>query len=285
MRTQVTLAAGCALAILALAGCKREATGQVAAVVNGEEVTLQDINVEIGQNELPKNVDRKAVQQAALQRIIDRRLVAQAAREDGVDKEPEYLIRRRQVDELLLIQMYGQKAQRTMRMPDAAAVDKYMAERPARFGERSIYLIDRLQFPTPSDFEKLRPLAADHSMDAVITRLQGMGIQFQRSGAQMDSATVPPAVLSRIKALPPGEPFIIPEGNKVTVGVITGVKPMPVGGADARPAALQLMRNEELAKVLDQRLKTARGAAKIEYQTGFAPPAKPAAGAAGAAKR
>lgn len=286
MRTQVTLAAGCALAMLALAGCKREATGQVAAVVNDEEITLQDVNVEIGQNELPKNVDRKAIQQAALQRIIDRRLVAQAARDDGIDKEPEYLVRKRQVEELLLIQMYGQKAQRTMRVPDTAAIDKYMADHPARFGQRTIYAIDRIQFPMPSDPQKLRPMAEDHSMDAVVTRLQGMGIKFERTAAQMDSAAVPPALLTRFQALPPGEPFIMPEGNLVTVGVITGARPAPLVGADGRPAALQLMRNEEISKTLEQRVKTARAAAKIEYQPGFAPPAKSTpASTAGAAKR
>ena len=125
MRTnKVYFAAGCALAILALSGCKREATGQVAAVVNGDEITLQEINAEIGNTELPKGIDRKVVQQAALQRIIDRRLIASAAREDGIDKDPQYIARQRRVDELLLIEMLGQKLEKTQRVPAAAAIDK-----------------------------------------------------------------------------------------------------------------------------------------------------------------
>ena len=86
--TKLKLKSGIALALVlgSLAACKQEATGQVAAVVNGEEITLQEVNSEIGGAELPQNVDRKAIQQAALQRIIERRLLAQAAKDDGLDK-------------------------------------------------------------------------------------------------------------------------------------------------------------------------------------------------------
>ncbi len=282
-KTRVKLVTCCAFAMLALAGCKREATGQVAAVVNGEEITLQEINLEIGENELPKNVDRKAIQQAALQRIIDRRLVAQAARNDGIDKDPEYLIRQRQVDDLLLIRLFGQKAGRSVRMPDAAAIDKYMADHPASFADRTIYLVDRVQFQMPSNPEQLRQLQNDHTMAAAITKLNTLGISFKRGQSQMDSAVVPPQVMARIKALPPGEPFLIPENGAVTMGSITASKPAPLTGADARPVVVQLLRNEELGKILEQRLKTGRAAAKIDYQSGFAPPAKPAAPANSAA--
>lgn len=274
--TQVYL--GCALAVLALAGCKREATGQVVAIVNGEEITQQEINAEIGGAELPQNVDRKLVQQAALQRIIDRRLVAATAREDGIDKDPEYIARKRKNDEMLLIDMFSRKITKTQRVPDAAAIDKYIAEHPARFGERTVYSADRITFPMPANPTDLQALKDDHSMEAVIKRLEAMNIKFQRSAGHLDSAALPPQVLERLKALPPGEPFLVPENGQVVVAVLTGSQTVPLAGADAHPPAAQLMRNEELAKLLQQRLKTARDAAKIEYQTGFEPP-KPAASA------
>jgi EpsD family peptidyl-prolyl cis-trans isomerase len=269
--TRGTLVTGCALAMVALSGCKREATGQVAAVVNGDEITLQEVNQEIGQVELPKNIDRKAVQQAALQKIIDRRLVAQAARKEGIDKEPEYLIRQRQIDELLLIQMMGQKASHAQRMPDTAAIDKYVADHPTQFGDRTVYALDRVQFAIPANPGLLQSLKADHSMDAVIARLNAAGITFQHSAGQLDSAMVPPLMMTRIKALPAGEPFAVPENGMVTVAVVTQSKPAPLASADARPIALKMMLNDELGKVLDQRIKTARAAAKIDYQAGFAP--------------
>jgi hypothetical protein len=120
-------------------------------------------------------------------------------------------------------------------------------------------------------------LKDDHTMEAVANRLTSMGVAFQRGGGQMDSAVVPPQMMARIKALPPGEPFLVPENGMVTVAVVTDAKPAPLLGANARPIAAQLMRSAEMGKILDQRLKTERDAAKIDYQTGFAPP-KVAAG-------
>ena len=90
MRTNKGILIGsCALALLALSGCKREATGQVAAVVNGDEITLAELNQEIAEARIPPSADKKAVQQAALQKIVDRRLITQVAKEDGIDKQPE----------------------------------------------------------------------------------------------------------------------------------------------------------------------------------------------------
>src|SRR3546814_15478049 len=81
-----------AVAALALSGCGKEATGQVAAVVNGEEITLQEINAELGSRPIPEGVDKKVIQQAALQRLVERRLLAPAARDDELDNTPSHPI-------------------------------------------------------------------------------------------------------------------------------------------------------------------------------------------------
>src|SRR3546814_15555745 len=86
-----------AAAALALWGCGKEATGQVGAGVNGEEITLREINAELGSRPIPEGVDKKVIQQAALQRLVERRLLAQAARDDELDKTPDYQIGRAHV--------------------------------------------------------------------------------------------------------------------------------------------------------------------------------------------
>jgi len=267
----------CLIGSVLLSGCQKEATGQVAAVVNDEEVTLQEINTELGQAQLPEGVDKELVQQGALQRIVERRLLAQAAREDGLDKTPEFLIRRRQLEDALLVQLLGQRLGRTTAVPEGSAVDTFMRQNPAVFGGRAILNVDRIQFAMPSDPTKLSALESDHSMDAVAASLQRLGIQFTRGNAQMDSAALGQDRLNRIRALPEGEPFVIPEGGTVTVAVITAETPQPVQGDRARPVAVQMMRNQSLSDAMRSRLEAEKAKAKIEYQPGFAPPAAPSA--------
>lgn len=276
MRKHAVLWTSCLIGTVLLSGCQKEATGQVAAVVNDEEVTLQEINTELGQVQLPQGVDEKQVQQGALQRIVERRLLAQAAREDGIDQTPEFLIRRRQLEDALLVQLLSDRLSRTTSVPQGNAVDTFMQENPAVFGGRAILTVDRIQFAMPADANKLRALEDDHSMDEVAATLREMGIQFARGNAQMDSALLGQERLNRIRALPPGEPFVIPEGGVVTVAVITGETSQPVQGDQARPVAIQMMRNRSLSDAMKARLDAEKAKAKIEYQSGFAPP-KPSA--------
>lgn len=269
-----------ALASLTLAGCGKEATGQVAAVVNGEEITLQEINAELGNTPIPDGVDKKVVQQAALQKIVERRLLAQAAREDGLDQTPDYLLRERQLRDALLVQLMGQRAERALKVPDQQEIDKFIGDNPLMFAERKILTIDRIQFALPEKVDQLKALENDHSMDAVAARLQQMGIQFRRDTPQVDAASLGQQRMAQIRALPAGEPFVVPENGVVTVGVIVGERPEPVSASDARPLAVQALRKQKLTETVQQRLKQSRTAAEIEYQTGFAPAADKAKGAA-----
>ena len=277
MRTKTVTAI--ALACLSLAACDKEPTGQVAAVVNGEEITLQEVNAELGNVNIPDGVDKKVVQQAALERVVERRLLAQAARDEGLDKTPDYLLRERQLRDALLVQLMGQKAQRAQRVPEQAEIDKFIADNPDMFADRKIFAIDRIQFPLPKDMGALKALENDHSMEAVAAHLQELGIKFARTDAQMDSAQVGKQRMQQIRALPAGEPFIAPENGMVTVAVIKSERAVPLTGDAARPLAVQAIQNQQLTSAMQDRLKQARAAAEIKYQPDFAPKgvAKPAA--------
>jgi EpsD family peptidyl-prolyl cis-trans isomerase len=262
---------GAACIAILLAGCDKEPEGQVAAVVNGDEITLQEINAEIGNANIPAGTDTKEVQKAALQRIVERRLLAQSAREDGLDNTPDYLIRSRQIDDALLVQLLGQRAEKSFQVPDQAAIDKYMSENPSMFSGRKMYVVDRIQFAIPSDMAQLKTLESAHSMEAVASKLNSLGIKFERGAAKMDSAQLGQQRLDQILALPDGEPFVIPENGMVTVAVITGESAVVGSSADMSTLATQALRRQALTKSLEERLKQARAKGEIKYQPDFTP--------------
>lgn len=262
---------GLSTTVLTLSACKREPTGQVAAIVNGDEITLQEVNAQLGNANLPEGVDAKEVQKLAVQRLIDRRLLSAAAKADGIEKSPDYLMRSRQATEALLVSMLNEKAGRTFQVPDNRAIDAFMEARPQTFAKRMIYTVDRIQFPIPKDLAKLKEFEADHSLDDVVARLKAQGTPFDRSSVNMDSAVVAPDVMGRILSLPANEPFLIPENGMVSAGVIRASRAAPLAGDQARPLAVQIMRNEALNKMLEDRLKALRASAKITYQPGFEP--------------
>lgn len=261
-----------------VAGCGSKApTGQVVANVNGDEVTLTELNAELATMQIPAGADKKLVQNAALERIIERKLLAKAARQDGLDQNPEFIVRRQQMEDALLVQLLAKKISNGVKAPAAGAIDKFMTDNSNMFAARTIYAVDQLQFDAPKRQDYLKQLAEAHSMDDVVKVLDSNGIKYQRGNAQMDSAVVPAAMMAQIQKVPAGEPFVVPMGPKVAVSVITGSKPAPMTGDTVRPYAVNAVRNAELGKLLQARLASERAQAKIEYQPGFSAPPAPGA--------
>ncbi len=264
---------------LALAGCQKKAEGQVVAVVNGEEITLTELNSEIADLNVPANADKERVRAEVLEKMVERRLLAQSAKDAGLDRDPAYVSQERRMKERLLVSMYGQKAFETVQVPDAAKVDQYISSHPALFSDRTRYKLDQIQFPAPADLTRLRELDSAKTMGDVVAWLNKAGIEFRRGAGTLDSAVVPPETMKRIRDLPPGEPFIVPGGDRIMVSVITGSEPVALTPEQARPLATQAIRQEELNKIGQTRLAEAKAKAKIEYQAGYEPAAKAADGA------
>ena len=258
-----------------LAGCHAKPAGQVVATVNGDEITLTELNAELANIQPPPGVDKQTLQRQALERIVERKLLAGAARQDGMDQNPEFIVRRQQLEDALLVQLMAQKIAGGIKLPPAGDIDKFIADNSNMFAGRTIFTVDQLQFDTPARDDYLKQLAATHSMADVIATLDKLAIKYQRHNAQVDSATVPPQALDQIHKLPTGEPFIVPAGGKVTVSVITGSQPAPPAADVARPMAINAVRNKQLGTQLQQRLSAERAKAQIQYGQGFGPPPKP----------
>ncbi len=258
-----------------LSACDKKPEGQIVAVVNGEEVSLSELNQELRGANIPEGADKKLIMRNLLQRVIDRRLLAQAAKEQGIDRDPEYIATQRRASEELLVQMYSRKAASGIKVPDAAALDKFMAENPAMFAQRQQLQLDQIVFDMPKSPNVLKQFEPDKSLAAVRATAERLGLKIESGKGTLDTATLPPAVLKQIQALPPGEPFIVPAGNKVVVSVITGSQPVALAAEQMRPIAVEALRGQQFGKIGEQRLKEARQKAKIEYQPGYEPPPTP----------
>ncbi len=277
MRNKAIMMAGAAAALVLIGGCSKKPGGQVVAVVNGEEITQQELNAELQNAHIPPNVDQQKVMPALLQRVVDRKLVTQLAKTDGLDKTPTYLAQSRILDENLLANQYAGKIAKTLPLPDTAAVDTFISSNPTIFGQRKRYTLNQIVFNQPSDPAFLQKLGPAHTLDAIAAILTASQVQFVRGVGKLDTGAIPPEIATKIAALPPGEPFLLPDNGRIVASVIASADPVPVTPEEARPAALNILRQKALQDALGKKLEAARASAKISYEDGFAPPPKPAA--------
>lgn len=278
------------LACIAMSGCgmiggsKKAPEGQVVATVNGEEITITELNREMGGASPADPQQRKALEQAALQNIITRKLLAQTAKEQKLDKSPIYAQQEAQAKEGLLVSALQRKIAATAVNPTRADAEKFVADHPNMFAERRVMVVDQVIFGKfdPALMEQFKPLNTLEQIEAVLTR---ENIDFQRTTTVLDTLNAPEGLTDTLMKLPAGEVFIFPRGNAVFVNQIRENRVMPFTGDRAityAEAGLKQMRTQEaLAKQVEAIRKGAED--KITYNDKYKPE-KPKPGAAPAAK-
>ena len=170
--------------------------------------------------------------------------------------------------------MLLQRRMGTSQVPSEQEISAYEASHPQMFAGREKWTLSQIVYPLPKDPTLTAKLAAAKSLDEIAQVLTASGIQFTRATKNLDTALFPNAIYQQIARLPAGEPFIAPGPDKAVASVITAREPAPTPADQARPAAVNLMRREQSEKVIQERVKSLRAGAKIQYQPGFGPGAK-----------
>lgn len=258
---------------LALGACNKQPGGQVVALVNGEEITLQELNAELASMQIPDGADKNTVRNLALDNIVIRHLLSDLAKQQGINKDPEYILRDKQLSEALLVQMLAQKTAKSIGDPAPDQIDKAIADNPQMFDKRQILTVDQIAFPKPARDDYLPAIQAAKSIDQTIAALNRLGIRFERRTAQVDTASMPSDMYRQVMLIGSRETFIIPNGSSVTVSQIVSAKPSPVPDDQKRAAATSVLQQTDVAKQLDAKIKASKAEATIVYQQGFAAPA------------
>jgi EpsD family peptidyl-prolyl cis-trans isomerase len=260
-----------AVALLLLSGCQRKAEGQTVAVVNGDEITIPELNFTLEQVKIPDSADKQSVRSQVLEKLIDRRLVAQQARKEDIDKSPEFINRQRQATEELLISMLASRRLKAQPLPSDRDVTAFIDGNPQMFAKRETWTVDQVYYPIPKNPQFSSEINNTKSIDDIIAILQKYKVKFARRTTKLDTALIPPPIYKLIQGMPVAQPFVIPSGDRAVASFILNREANPLGGDQAKPIALAAIRKNQTEKSLEDTLKSLRGSAKIEYQPGFAP--------------
>jgi len=231
-----------------LSGCQRKAEGQTVAVVNGQEITLPELNFALTEAKVQENADKAAVRSQLVQQLVDRKLLVEQARSEGIDKTPEFLNRERQAEEQLLITMLAARRLNTTQLPSDREVDAFVASHPGMFSNRETWDLDQVQYLTPKDPGIVAEIQKTKTIDQIIAVLQSHKIEFKRQKNRLDTAIVPPDLYSKLSALGQGEPFVVPVGDRSVASAVMGREPNPLTGDQAKPAAVGMMRKQQTPK-------------------------------------
>lgn len=278
------------LACIAMSGCgmigggSKAPEGQVVATVNGEEITITELNRELGGASPADPQQRKEMEQAALQNIITRKLLTQSAKEQKLDKTPAYAQQKLQAEEGLMVSALQRKVASTVVNPTRADAEKFVSDHPNMFAQRRVMVVDQVVFGKfdPKLMEEFKPLNTLEQIEAVLTR---ENIDYQRTTTVLDTLNAPEGLTETLMKLPAGEVFIFPRGNAVFVNQIRENRVMPFVGDRAITYAQAGLKQQRTQEALAKQVETIRKGAdeKITYNDKYKPE-KPKPGAAPAGK-
>jgi EpsD family peptidyl-prolyl cis-trans isomerase len=277
--TALTLAVG-----LQLAGCgSKEPTGQVAARVGRDEITVQEVQAELNGYTAPDAKTRKLAEQRALQNIIQRKLLAQAAEKAGVDKSPELAIQKAKMEDMLLVQTWRNSLVKAVPEPSNEQIQQFITQHPELFASRKVFAVDQLRLPMVNDpklFAELKPL---NTLEDIGRVLQAHGIQYSTAKGTLDVLSLDPKLVADLEQLPAAEVFVVPSGNMLVANKITDTKVVPVPTDVANKLAARYIKASQAQESVNRMFSSAvnnHPKIKVLYNKAYAPPAAPAKGAA-----
>ena len=240
-----------------------------------------ELNGELAGVQVTDAVQRKAVEQAALERIILRKLLVQSAKAEKVDKTPAFSQQVDRATENLMAGMMQRKMAEGVADPPRADAERFVASQPGMFANRRVMVVDQIVTATisPDVVKKLEPTKTLEQVEAVF---QAANLDYQRNTVVLDTLSAPPAFVETLVKLPPGEIFVFPRPGAVIVNQIRDSRPVPFVGDRAVKYALAglktLKTQEAVAKKMEILQKSS--AAKIVYNDAYKPKPAPKAPAA-----
>jgi EpsD family peptidyl-prolyl cis-trans isomerase len=275
--------AAAAVMCLGMTGCHKllghaAPTGQVVATVNGKEITLRELQAELGGATFTDPKQQKAVQERALEMIVARTLMANAARAQGIDKTPDFAMAEDRAVDNMLANALEAKVVKSVPAPTPDEVTRYITDHPASFSNRSIYELDEIRFARPNDPAALAGLQPLNTLTDIATFLTAHKIPFQQGSGTLDALQLDPGAADQI-AKKPNEVFVLPVGNMFMVGQIKSAKVTPVPDDQATKlatAVLTRQHSEEAARREAASVLQA-GAKSVQYNPAYQPAPPPKA--------
>nr|WP_128140190.1 EpsD family peptidyl-prolyl cis-trans isomerase [Janthinobacterium lividum] len=249
----------------ACGGSKEKKAGQTLASVNGEEITVLQLNEEL-QRANVSAVQQEAASKQLLESLIDRQLLQSEAAKEKLDREPKVVQAIERAKSLIIAQAYMQKRVGTIARPTKAEVEKYFTSNPQFFSQRKQFDMRELIIATADMNDDLKAaMDSAKSLEDVAAWLDTHKVKYGRAQLSRTSADLAPELSGKLLSMPKGQLFIIREGDRTLLISLADVKDNPVTLDAASPQIEQFLFNKKSKEAADAELARLRAAAKIEY--------------------
>lgn len=260
-----------AAAGLSACGNKEKKAGQALVRVNGEEITVLQINDELRRAGVKADQQNTATKQL-LESLIDRQLILAEAMRNKIDRTPEVMQAIERAKAQIIAQAYLKSIVSKIDKPSTAEINDYFQKHPEYFTQRKQYDIQQLVIATKDTSNELKTaIDSAKSLNEVAAWLDGHNVRYARGQLSRSTTDLPEQAIAKLKEMQKGELFIFNEGENSMINAITAIKDSPVTVKNAAPQIEQYLINKKTKEAADAEITLLRSMAKIEYLNASAP--------------
>lgn len=254
-----------AIAGLGACGNQEKKPGQTLARVNGEEITILQINDELSHANI-RTDDQEAATKQLLESLIDRQLAVEEATRNKIHRTPEVIQAIERAKAQIIEQAYLKSVTTKIADPSMAEISDYFHMHPEYFTERKQFDMQQLVFATKDISDELKVIMdSAKSLDTVASWLNNRNIRYARNQFSRNTTDLPEPMVAKFKNMQKGHLFIVKEGKNILLNYIFDIKRSPVTLENASQQIEQYLINKKSRQAVDDEIARLRSLAKIEY--------------------
>jgi EpsD family peptidyl-prolyl cis-trans isomerase len=245
---------------------------KVAAKVDGEQITVPQLEFALSQIGATDEARVKQVQAQTLNALIEQRLAVKKALEQKLDQEPRVIQAIESARRQVLAQAFLENALKQIAKPTPEEIKDYFGKHPELFEKRRIYRLQEMRVSAkPDQIDSVKAeLTKAHSMNDLIVWLKSQNIPYTGSVTIKAAEDIPAALIAKLNAMKEGQSIAVPTQNMLQIIQLLASQEQPVTEIQATPAITAFLLNNKRSEVAQAEIKKLRDAAKVEYVGDFA---------------
>ena len=253
--------------LLSVSACDKAPSGEAAATVNGEAISLPQLNREL--DKLGK-LDPDQTKQAAnklLRNMVDQALLAQKATAEKLDQTPAVKLALEAARRQILAEAAVEKLTAGVAKPGDQEISEYFNKHPELFAERRLYRLQELSIQvTPENTESVKAqLAGAANLNDFVQWLKAQNIPARVNQTVKGAEQLPAQLLPRLAQMKEGQAMTMSVPGAFNVLVVAGSQLQPVSLDQAKSSIERFLLNQKKREVAAAALKELRTSGKVEY--------------------
>lgn len=273
---KIFLAGGVAILLtVVLAGCgggDKKASTQVVAKVNGQEITIHQVNHMLQRLGAINEAQAKEAGKQVLVSLVEQESVLQKALEQKIDRDPNVVQALDAARRQILVQAYLEKLTKSS-PPAADEISKYFDAHPELFEHRKLFRFNEIiALPQPGQADAVRDQIERSGGD--LTKVAGwlkeQKIPFRGGPAERPSEQIPTELLPKLDQAKAGQIAMVNTQGGLSVLQFISAREQPVTKEQAKPVIERFLLTQKRVEMAQAEVKRIKEAAKVEYIGAFA---------------